>query len=91
MKLNLKTKTFFFISTKTREREREGERERERERERWVHSTMFERHDWSVATVEGTFLPEVWIVLSSASISHLPNCFIYIIHRGRSLTHTDLK
>ena len=34
---------------------------------------MSEIHDWSVATIEGTSVPDVWIVVSSASVSHLPD------------------
>ena len=37
------------------------------------YSIMAETHDWSVATIEGISLPEVWIVVSSDSISHLPD------------------
>ena len=48
---------------------------------------MSETHDWSVATIEGISLPEVWIVVSSASISHLPGN----ICRGRSLMLIENK
>ena len=34
---------------------------------------MSETHDWSVATVEGISVPDVWTVMSLASISHLPD------------------
>ena len=34
---------------------------------------MSETHDWRVTTIEGTLVPDVWIVVSSANISHLPD------------------
>ena len=34
---------------------------------------MSETHDWCVATIEGISVPDVWTVMSLASISHLPD------------------
>ena len=48
---------------------------------------MSETHDWSVATIEMASVPDVWIVVSSASISHLP----HEISNGRSLIQMEHK
>ena len=37
---------------------------------RCVHSTTSERHDWRTDVIAGTSCPEVWIVVSSANMSH---------------------
>ena len=37
---------------------------------RCVYSATSERHDWRTVVIAGTSCPEVWIVVSSANMSH---------------------